>query len=462
MKSLQIVLAILLMGFTGIASATFGLRMQNAIVIESESDGEPDQLVITGRNFHIGGRLKLTLGGTPLEVLDRTANVILAEIPNDVLPGNYVLIAWSGRGRIREDSMDVTIGAVGPEGPEGPEGDDGPEGPAGARGPAGPQGEPGLQGEQGLQGLQGETGATGEQGPQGERGLQGEQGLKGPRGDAGPQGERGPPGPKGDPGMPGIPGIAGSNGADGLNCWDSNGNGSFDRLEDTNGDGVPSAADCAGPQGAAGNDGGSCTITSVTGIDIATLTCPDGSSASFAVVSNTPPSLGSILVVAYIDEDGEDGFGSNDTLIAAIFDSNLDGVVSVGDTIQTSEFPMDSLAATRVRATNSLHTIDTVSTGRFSVEVSANLVPRVEATIFTFNASSTLEQYGEHVRLGDGSVWTGFERETLLIDYFSEGDLFFIDPSSPSEPEIEEAYAFQDLSSSSVGDSAFLEVRFAN
>ena len=29
-------------------------------------------------------------------------------------------------------------------------------------------------------------------------------------------------------------------------CWDTNGNGSLDRLEDTNGDGLASTADCAG------------------------------------------------------------------------------------------------------------------------------------------------------------------------------------------------------------------------
>ena len=366
MKSIQAILVILLLGFTGVASATFGLRMQNAIIVESESDEEPDQLVITGRNFRIGGMLNLTLGGTPLEVIDRTSNVILAEIPNDILPGNYVLIAWSGRGRIREDSMDITIGASGPEGPEGREGAEGPEGPAGARGPAGPQGEPGptgAQGEPGLQGEQGLQGLQGESGPQGERGLRGLQGEQGLQGETGPQGEQGPPGPQGDPGIPGVPGIAGASGADGLNCWDSNGNGRFDRLEDSNGDGVASAADCAGPQGAAGDDGESCTIVDGPEPGQAVLTCPDGSSATIAVLETEPPPPelpdSEPFVVAYINDDGIDGYSRTaDTLIAGIFDYNGDGQISVNDLVVTNSFPMNSSGSTRDTFQRNVHVID--------------------------------------------------------------------------------------------------------
>lgn len=50
----------------------------------------------------------------------------------------------------------------------------------------------------------------------------------------------GSPGPQGDPGMDGVQGPAG------LSCWDLNGNGVQDPLEDTNSDGVYNAIDCAG------------------------------------------------------------------------------------------------------------------------------------------------------------------------------------------------------------------------
>jgi hypothetical protein len=50
----------------------------------------------------------------------------------------------------------------------------------------------------------------------------------------------GSPGPQGDPGTDGVQVPAG------LSCWDLNGNGEQDPLEDTNGDGVYNALDCAG------------------------------------------------------------------------------------------------------------------------------------------------------------------------------------------------------------------------
>jgi hypothetical protein len=83
--------------------------------------------------------------------------------------------------------------------------------------------------------------------------------VTGPQGPPGPQGEQGPVGPPGPQGPTGAQGPPGANGTDGLSCWDLNGDGVFDQIsEDTNGDGVPTAADCqgpAGPQGAPGADG---------------------------------------------------------------------------------------------------------------------------------------------------------------------------------------------------------------
>ncbi len=116
------------------------LEMENAIVIESNSPRLPDQLVITGHNMNIKQEVQLTLGGTPMEIVDQSRSVIVADVPANILPGNYVLIAWSGGRRVREDSMDITIGAVGPTGRDGADGADGAEGPRGQIGPQGPQG----------------------------------------------------------------------------------------------------------------------------------------------------------------------------------------------------------------------------------------------------------------------------------------------------------------------------------
>ena len=177
-----------------LAFAVASLEMENAIVLESSDSAVLDQLVITGHNFNNGGDVALTLGGTPLSVILQEETRIIAEIPADVLPGSYVLIAWTGNGSVREDSMDVTIGAEGPRGEQGLQGVQGEQGPQGPQGEQGPKGDQGIQG---IQGVQGEQGPQGPPGPQGPAGVDGEDGLPGPKGDKGDKGDTGDPGPAG-------------------------------------------------------------------------------------------------------------------------------------------------------------------------------------------------------------------------------------------------------------------------
>jgi len=87
------------------------LEMVSAILIGAESPGQPYRLVITGRHLNGGRDISLTLGGKPLTLLELSSTAILAEIPAELVPGRYVLIAWSDRGRVREASMSITIGA---------------------------------------------------------------------------------------------------------------------------------------------------------------------------------------------------------------------------------------------------------------------------------------------------------------------------------------------------------------
>ena len=364
------------------------LEMENAIVIESSSPRLPDQLVITGRNMNLKQELQLTLGGTPVQIVDNSRSVIVADIPLDVLPGNYVLIAWSGGGRVREDSMDVTIGAVGPEGPAGAEGPQGSRGLRGFRGPAGP------------------TGARGIQGPPGPQGEQGRQGARGERG---------------------APGIAGAD----------------------------------------GTDGASCTIAQGPGIGEATFSCPDGSSATFPVSGYAPPPPDPLfthdfLVVAYINEDNVDGYGPADTLIAGVHDTNQDGLVSAGDTVETNEFPMDSLASTRTLAQTNMYTINNVvEASDDHVSVNTIFVNNLDFRVFNFRTrigQSRYEQYSE-VSVVDGVTATsGPELTTLLMDPSTGGDYFLIDPASPSTPLIQDVYEFWDGSAAAQGDSPFLDV----
>ena len=74
-------------------------------------------------------------------------------------------------------------------------------------------------------------GVIGQTGPQGATGIQGAQGV---------QGANGPQGPAG---------------VDGIDCWDLNGNGTWDLGEDKNEDGVHNALDCQGAVGQTGAQG---------------------------------------------------------------------------------------------------------------------------------------------------------------------------------------------------------------
>jgi len=94
---------------------------------------------------------------------DHYIGAISAYIP----PGTYRLtVARDGEfDKHREcDTIDVTIGVVGPQGIPGEKGDtgaQGSQGPAGADGKVGPQGIPGEKGDTGAQGSQGPAGADG-------------------------------------------------------------------------------------------------------------------------------------------------------------------------------------------------------------------------------------------------------------------------------------------------------------
>jgi hypothetical protein len=104
----------------------------------------------------------ITLAGVPLAPLSLSDTEIVAQLPSGLAPGSYRLMLTSAREHERAAAtFDVTVGAIGPQGPAGP---------------AGPAGEPGAQG------------------PAGARGLPGPAGLQGPAGPTGPTGPAGPPG----------------------------------------------------------------------------------------------------------------------------------------------------------------------------------------------------------------------------------------------------------------------------
>lgn len=130
---------------------------------------------LVGSNFTAGDATPIvTLGGQNMNVdsatlLDTFVSASMSSpIPNAPFPpGDYLLTIIHSKGVGR---YNLTVGAVGPQGPQG---DVGPRGPIGETGPRGHQGDTGPQGPQGEMGPPGPFGMTGPQGIQGEAGPQG-------------------------------------------------------------------------------------------------------------------------------------------------------------------------------------------------------------------------------------------------------------------------------------------------
>ena len=158
-------------------------------------------LVITVEGLQPNGQVEVTLGEHGSLIVEAmTLTSIEVALPIDIAPGDYLLTVINKNSLSKKRKVveyDLTIGEVGPVGPQGETGPAGPQGELGPAGPTGPQGEAGLVGPQGPSGPAGPQGAAGPIGAQGEQGPAGSQGPAGP---SGPQGAQGPVGPLGIPG----------------------------------------------------------------------------------------------------------------------------------------------------------------------------------------------------------------------------------------------------------------------
>ena len=173
----------------------------------------------------------------------------------------------------------------------------------------GPAGAPGSQGIKGDKGDTGDAGPAGATGPRGANGTAcwdfNANGFGDPAEDIngdlvvnandctglqGLQGNSGPQGPQGDPGQQGPAG------ANGINCWDLNGNGIGDPLEDINADLIVDVNDCTGLQGPPGPAGkGTQIATARTGLGFSITT----SCTPMIQVSITVPAGGIIVLHAW-------------------------------------------------------------------------------------------------------------------------------------------------------------------
>lgn len=164
-----------------LAGTTFNVALASQLTVKSaEVDLATNQLFIYGSNFDQNTEARLEDVPDPIDlpITTFTDTLIQAELPTDLVSGTYRLSVSNKKFRSmfprKTDSIDITIGTVGPEGPPGPPGEAGFPGPAGPTGEPGPRGQEGPPGQQGPAGLQGEVGPPGPAGPPGPQGPAGE------------------------------------------------------------------------------------------------------------------------------------------------------------------------------------------------------------------------------------------------------------------------------------------------
>jgi len=110
-----------------------------------------NRVTITGTNFSPTGLAPtVVFAHTTLALISLTNKVAVAQLPAGFSPGSYSLTVTNSNSHI--GTFSVTLGAIGPVGPQGPAGA---QGPTGAQGPAGPQGPTGAQGPAGPPGAPG-------------------------------------------------------------------------------------------------------------------------------------------------------------------------------------------------------------------------------------------------------------------------------------------------------------------
>jgi Collagen triple helix repeat (20 copies) len=152
----------------------------NPIITEAFADVSAGEVEINGTNFGTNPDVELGEFGL-LNITLATDSKIIADLPVGILAGDYLLKVFRPEGNDDDDDddedgddddddggnsskrtvkYDLTVGAVGPQGPQGNPGPVGETGPQGPQGDPGPQGPPGPQGVPGPQGPQGEPGSS--------------------------------------------------------------------------------------------------------------------------------------------------------------------------------------------------------------------------------------------------------------------------------------------------------------
>ncbi len=173
--------------------------------------------------------------------------------------------------------------------------------------------------------------------------------------------------------------------------------------------------------------------------------------ASAACVPHPEPEPAT-LAIAYSNLDGVDGYdpGSTDVLIARLVDTNLDEQVSVGDTVQTAQYPLDLDATAFGAFQSTTHTVGHVDFALpETIDVSSSDgYPRstFRFQVYAGDYETYLERTLETPATVDGA--------TNLFDGQGFGDVLAANQASPSDPETEVPYS----SSLDEDDSPFIDV----
>jgi hypothetical protein len=124
------------------------------VIVRAAVDPATGRLDIHGENFDAKGKRtpSVFLGRSLLTPVSVSSTFIDALLPSDLAPGTYLLIVTNGPSAEDYDSLDLSIGGVGPKGDKGDPGAPGPKGDKGDTGAAGEKGDKGDPGPMGPPG----------------------------------------------------------------------------------------------------------------------------------------------------------------------------------------------------------------------------------------------------------------------------------------------------------------------
>jgi len=131
---LSVSIVVLVFGGTTWAGNNGTWKALEITEVSLDFDHDPDLIYIYGLNIDRGDYPVVMLGdfADPLYVTQYSEHEIVAELPDDLAAGDYLLKVDTGNAPHQFDSYDLTVGAAGPVGQAGPRGE---------------QGDPGIPGQ---------------------------------------------------------------------------------------------------------------------------------------------------------------------------------------------------------------------------------------------------------------------------------------------------------------------------